>query len=56
MASACEQVYEIAARFDTDRSLQDQVSSETAYFWFQQLEAAAKRMERIARHREALGE
>jgi hypothetical protein len=56
MADACEQVYELAARFDIDRSLLDQVSSKTAYVWFEQLEAAAKRMERIARHREALGE
>ena len=56
MDTACNQVDDLAARLDTDRSLQDQLCSKTAYFWFEQLEAAAKRMERIARHREALGE
>jgi hypothetical protein len=56
MADACEDVEYFAQCFDLHPSRLAGISSEDVYVWVEQLEAAARKMQAIARTREAQGE
>jgi len=56
MHDACEDIESFAQGFDLYPSQLCSVSAETIYVWAEQLEAAARKMNAIARRREAQGE
>ena len=56
MATACTEVEHFAQCFYLYPSRLAGISSEDVYIWAEQLEAAARKMQAIARKREAQGE
>ena len=56
LADACDDIEFLAQFFDLHPFQLDGISSETVYVWAEQLEAAARKMQAIARTREAQGE
>jgi hypothetical protein len=54
--AACDDIEFLAQFFDLHPAHLDGISAEAIYIWADQLEAAARKMQAIARKREAQGE